>query len=205
MRTQYPNERVAIWILAGVIGLGVCSAEETKMTDRKNMGGEAATVEPIDIGSSKQLFMDHRFMERQEGVTLCMNPPIKAEPVLLPETDIESHKVGGYCQIIRMQDEWWMYYNAMPMGKFEYDSSLKDGSGYMVCLATSKDGLAWKRKAVDLYNVQGGTRNNVVIPNAYGTLLVDPNETDGYRYWFLAQMEACSAWEEARGCSYHGG
>ena len=118
---------------------------------------------------------------------------------------VESHKTGGYCQILKMEDEWWMYYNAIPRGEFNYDSSRKDGSGYMVCLATSKDGLKWQRKDIDLYNVKGETRNNVVIPNAYGNLLVDPNETNGYRYWFLAHMEECSAWGEAQGCKYHSG
>jgi len=37
----------------------------------------ALAAEPIDVGHAKQLFIDDRFMESSEGVTLTMNPPVK--------------------------------------------------------------------------------------------------------------------------------
>lgn len=36
---------------------------------------------PIDVGHAKQLFIDERFIESSEGVTLTMNPPVKAPRV----------------------------------------------------------------------------------------------------------------------------
>jgi len=133
-----------------------------------------------------------------------MNSPVKEEPVLVAETAVESHKIGGYCQIVKMKDEWWMYYNAMPLGDFNYDASRADGTGYMVCLATSKDGLEWQRKNVSLYPIRG-KENNVVIPNAYGYMFDDPKKSDGYPYWFLTHMQECAVWKEADGCDYWDG
>jgi hypothetical protein len=161
--------------------------------------------EAIAVGSRKQLFIDDRFVRQQEGITFRAHPPARAEPVILPTTPVESHCVGGYVQVIEAEGGWRMYYGAIPSGDFSYDSSRKDGSGYMVCLATSADGLDWQREEIDLYDIQGSTRNNVVIPNAYGTLLVDSHQTDGCRYWFLAHMEDCAAWNEADGLAYHSG
>lgn len=37
----------------------------------------AVAAEPIDVGHAKQLFIDDRFIESSEGVTLTMNPPVK--------------------------------------------------------------------------------------------------------------------------------
>src|SRR3990170_1865345 len=104
----------------------------------------------IDVGSRKQLFIDTAFIARSEGIALAMNPPRKAEWVLVPETPIESMNINS-ARIVRMPDEWWMYYTAIPLGNFDYDPAKKDGSGYMICLATSEDGLTWKRKNVNLF------------------------------------------------------
>ena len=37
-----------------------------------------SNVQPIEIGSNKQLFIDQRFIESSTGVKLSMNPPVKA-------------------------------------------------------------------------------------------------------------------------------
>lgn len=161
------------------------------------------TVPPIAVGSQKQLFIDHKFIELEQGITLCANPALKAEAVLRPETAVESHNIGS-CQVIAMGKEWWMYYSAVPLGNMQYDPSRKDGAGYMVCLAVSPDGRNWRRRNVNLYDVRG-KENNVVIPNCYGSLLVDPKMTDGYRYWFPANMKQTSVWRQADGCDWTSG
>ena len=42
-----------------------------------------AAASAVDVGDSKQLFIDHRFIESFENVQLVVNPPVKRpEPVL---------------------------------------------------------------------------------------------------------------------------
>ncbi|MBI2438806.1 MAG: hypothetical protein HYV36_08365 [Lentisphaerae bacterium] len=158
----------------------------------------------IDVGARKQLFIDAALIARQEGIALAMNPPRKADMVLLPETPIESQCVSQ-SRIVRMPDEWWMYYTAIPLGNFDYDPAKKDGSGYMICLATSADGLTWKRKNVNLFTIQGSRNNNVVMPQVYGDILCDPNRSDGHPYWFLANLKETSVWKEGDGLQFHSG
>lgn len=163
------------------------------------------TTPAISVGSRKQLFIDNKFIEHQQNITLRINPPRKAEPVLVPATDIESHRVGCCCQIFRVGDEWQMIYTAIPKGPFDYDPSKKDGSGYMNCLAASRDGLHWERKNVNLFTIRGQKENNVVFPNAYGCVLVDPRQSGGFRYWYLAHTKQSQVWQESDGCEYHNG
>lgn len=158
----------------------------------------------IEISSRKQLFIDTAWIARQEGIALTLNPPRKAEMVLLPETPIESQCISC-SRIVRMGEAWWMYYTAIPLGSFDYDPAKKDGSGYMICLATSEDGLIWKRKNVNLYTIQGLRDNNVVMPQTYGDILCDPNVSDGYPYWFLANLKETSVWKEGDGLQFHSG
>ena len=40
--------------------------------------------EPIHVGGDKQLFIDHRFIEHSEQVTLRVNPPRKETVDLFP-------------------------------------------------------------------------------------------------------------------------
>ena len=45
----------------------------------------------IDVGSSKQLFVDEMFMESSTGVELVMNPPYQTrEPVLVLDESWET-------------------------------------------------------------------------------------------------------------------
>ncbi len=62
-----------------------------------------SNVLPIEIGFNKQLFIDHRFIESSYGVTLSMNVPTKMEPVLVAETQIEGHRIGGYSTVIEAE------------------------------------------------------------------------------------------------------
>ena len=56
----------------------------------------------IDVGSRKQLFIDHKFIESTEGVALTMNPPVRTGQVLITadapwEKDL---RVASYSTVI---------------------------------------------------------------------------------------------------------
>ena len=42
---------------------------------------------PIDIGNNKQLFIDQRFIQSSENVTLTSNPAQKLGPIFMSETN----------------------------------------------------------------------------------------------------------------------
>ena len=46
--------------------------------------------EPLSVGNRKQVFIDERFIESSEQVSIVMNPPTKLGPVILPENMWES-------------------------------------------------------------------------------------------------------------------
>ncbi len=56
----------------------------------------------LDVGSTKQLFIDHRFFEMVEGVTLTVNPARPTgEKVLVPDAPWEKDaKIGSYCTVV---------------------------------------------------------------------------------------------------------
>ena len=62
-------------------------------------------MQPIDIGSSKQLFVDDRFISTSNGVELTMNPPYQAaEPVVTvdaPWEDPSDTSFGIYSSVFR--------------------------------------------------------------------------------------------------------
>ena len=119
---------------------------------------------PTEIGSDKQLFIDQRFIESSYGVKLCMNPPVKADPVLVAETPVEGHRIGVFSTVIEADGRYLMYYDATltfakvagPDGAITY--------GQVICLAVSDDGISWQRENVGLHEVCGSRDNNVVLP-----------------------------------------
>ena len=150
---------------------------------------------PIEIGSNKQLFIDQRFIESSYGVKLSMNPPVKAEPVLVAETPIEGHRIGCYSIVLEADARYLMYYGAYP-------NSAKDDNGHMICLATSDDGITWQREKVGLYEVCGNRDNNVVLPGCGGTVFLDPNEHEGSRFWCVSNSKENTWWAESKGTIY---
>ncbi len=113
-------------------------------------------AQPIEIGSNKQLFIGQRSIESSTGVKLSMKPPVNAGPVLVAETPIEGHRIGGYSRVIEADGRYLMYYTAIP-------DLAGDDNGRMICLAANDDGIAWQREKVGLYEVCGNRDNNVVI------------------------------------------
>ena len=162
---------------------------------------------PIDVGNRKQLFIDDRFFARQEGITLRMNPPVKAEPVFGAEAPWEEDNIS-LATIVHADGEYRMYYEA----SFHVTESLSQAMNAKVateghtagvlCLALSEDGLSWRRPCLGRFDMFGGRDNNIVMPGGgQGTVFVDPNKTDGYPYWYFGRLFDNPWWDGAEGCS----
>ena len=144
----------------------------------------------IEIGTRKQLFIDQRFIQDSEDVSLTMNPPYMGEdPVLIPDRPWEV-RIGGYNTVIKEDGLFRMWYDFTPP---ENDPS---GITRGVAYAESNDGINWVKPDIGLVEICGNKNNNVVIPripNAPrgetegGTVLLDTNPDclpdERYKFW----------------------
>ena len=159
----------------------------------------------MDVGSRKQLFIDDRFIESQTGITLRMNPPAKAGPVLLQETDLETRGLG-FATVLEMDGRYLMYYRgnaapdvSVPRPRHHQDEVRQP----LMCLATSDDGVNWRREKVGLLEVNGSTDNNVVMRGCEGTVFIDPNRTNDCAFWWFGIIRSCTtSWDQAQGAVY---
>jgi len=150
-----------------------------------SLGAQAKNAAPIDVGGRKQLFIDHRFIESCHGIRLTVNPPVKKEIVLRPE----GQETGGMfwiSAVLEVDGEYLMYY-----GTWSARSTLVASARRVAVmhLARSKDGIRWERVPVGLFDVGQGKNNNIVMLGAWGTVFLDPNETDGCRFWMMGLVE----------------
>jgi len=83
--------------------------------------GLGASADPVDVGTRKQLFIDHRFIEKQEGITLQANPAEKLGLLLDPE----GKRFNGHIsRVIQDGDKARMYLGADRVQVLESDDAL---------------------------------------------------------------------------------
>ena len=152
------------------------------------------------VGTRKQLLFDRRFVESSAGVEFTVNPPLERIPVNVPS--LRGLHARHFLTVLDVDDRFWMYYHLRPDETRE-----RDCVNTMFCLAYSDDGIDWELAPVDQFEVEGLSRNNVVMPGVLGTPFLDPHETNGCRFWFAGTMGERTEppfWEEARD-TYFGG
>ena len=147
----------------------------------------------IDVGNRKQLFIDKRFIEPGHGLQLTANPPVKKELVLRPEGS-EKDSMFWISSVVEAKEGYLMYYATRP---YRPNREVKTGKPTMMHVARSKDGLHWERVHVGRFDVGQGKDNNIVMVGAWGTVFVDPKETDGYRFWVLGHLKRNEWWAES--------
>ena len=142
-------------------------------------------MQPIDIGSSKQLFVDDRFIATGNGVELVMNPPYQAtEPVVTvdaPWEDPSDTSFGIYSSVLREDDGRIRLWYHVRRAKEESELSLDQA---YVGYAESTDGIHFDKPELNLIDEGGSTVNNVVIPSKLGgsSVWIDPHAPPEERY-----------------------
>ena len=136
-------------------------------------------MQPITIGSSKQLFADEHFIASAEGVELVMNSPYQAhEPVVTADAPWENPSdtsLGIYSTVLKEEDGrirlWYHLRRANTKSKLSLDQAY---IGY----AESTDGVHFEKPELNLFEEGGSTTNNVVLPSKLGgsSVWIDPNE-----------------------------
>lgn len=119
--------------------------------------GLAADV--INLGSRRELFVDPFLIAKLDGVQLRMHEP-RREGVALKFDRPWEGGYSGYTTVIKDGALFRMYYRGLPVAG-------RDGSeSESVCYAESKDGIAWTKPNLGLFEVKGTRDNNVIWTNA---------------------------------------
>ena len=117
-------------------------------------------AQPLELGSHRELFVDHYLIDRLEGARLQLHHPRPAERVFTFDRPWEG-LYCGYETVLKDGDTFRLYYRGMPEAKHDFDTET-------TCVAESKDGVHWTRPKLSLYEVKGTGENNVVLARNRG-------------------------------------
>lgn len=130
----------------------------------------------VDIGTNKQLFLDHSLIDTSEGITFTMNPPTRTGQIVLKadapwEKALNGH-VSGYSSVIKEGDKIRLWYDVRFRGNVQ------------VAYAESHDGIHFTKPIVGKYLVEGSLDNNIVMPGRIGggAVWIDPMAPAEKRY-----------------------
>lgn len=116
--------------------------------------GEAA---PIDMGSRRELFVDHYLIDRLDSVRLVLNRPHDEGPVVRFDQPWEG-LFCGYCTILKDGDRFKAYYRGRPSAGADGDP------GEVYCLAESDDGIRWTKPQSTCSRFRGTKRTTSSWP-----------------------------------------
>ena len=103
----------------------------------------AQSAEPIDIGSRRELFVDHYLIERLDGVRLQLHRPLRREVVFRTDAPWEGNG-SAYQSVFQDGDRFRIYYRGGHHPNSKAYQTNKN-SWETLCLAESKDGIHWTR------------------------------------------------------------
>jgi len=112
-------------------------------------------MNPLNLRSRRELFIDPYLIERFEGAALRLHPPQPREIAL--SCDPWEGLAPGYPTVFQDKTRFRMYYRMMPAGWSE-DDDPRQMTGY----AESKDGIHWEKPALGLFEMNGSTANNTL-------------------------------------------
>ena len=120
--------------------------------------GVAPAADPVDIGTRRELFVDHFLIDKLAGARLQLHHPRREGPaVRFVDKPWEGH-LSGYVTVLKDGPLYRMYYRGR--------SELGRGDRNVVevtCVAESEDGIRWTKPALGLYEIHGTRENNVVL------------------------------------------
>ncbi len=125
------------------------------------------SLEVIDLGTRRELFVDHFLVEKLEGAHLELHHPVRKEVVLRFDRPWEG-LFCGYFTVLHDQPKgggkgggrYLFYYRGLPASrKGEADHR----GGEVTCVAESEDGIHFRRPSLGIYEVNGTRENNVIL------------------------------------------
>jgi len=120
----------------------------------------ATAAEPVDIGSRRELFVDHFLIEKLDGTELRLNRPVDRGSVLPFDKPWEG-AFCAYVTIIKAPDKYQMYYR----GHARTTGGDQD-KNQVTCYAESPDGITWTKPSLDLFPRGDHKTTNIVLADA---------------------------------------
>lgn len=112
-----------------------------------------ARAEFVDVGARRELFVDDRLIDRLTDLTVRLHEPRPGGVAIRYDLPHEDPRAGFYTTVLKDGDRFRMYYRgARPA---EHHS--------MTCYAESRDGIVWVKPELGLVEVDGSSRNNVIL------------------------------------------
>ena len=126
----------------------------------------ALSAGPIQVGTSKQVFIDGRFLGSQQGVELVVNRPrTTGEMLLLPEHPWESGWIGAYLSVIQEGGRVHLWYDSSDRAAIKDSKQGMTGVAYAY---SSDSGATWVKPKLGVIEYGGSTENNLVIKGING-------------------------------------
>lgn len=108
------------------------------------------------IGGRRELFVDRSLIASIRGADLRPGIPIDAGMAFAFDRPWEG-RFCAYTTIVKDEERMRAYYRGSP-------AAGQDGNeGEVTCCAESADGIRWTRPDLDLFEVRGARRNNVIL------------------------------------------
>ena len=118
-------------------------------------GAEAESETVRDLGSRRELFVDHYLIDEMKNVRLELNRPRNEGTVIRFDQPWEF-PFAGCPTVIRDGDKYHLIYRGM--------HGTGDGSDVeCTCYAESDDGINWVKPNLGLFEVKGTKENNVIL------------------------------------------
>ena len=119
-------------------------------------------MNPIDIGSRRELFVDPYLVDTLTDAQLHLHEPVRRETVFRVQEPLENACTGCY-NLVQADGKILVYYRGYhPTGKHE---DLPDGwaETQTANLLVSDDGIHFERPSLGLVDVEGSKDNNLII------------------------------------------
>ena len=147
-----PIERVR---LAAFLCLCVTTSVSGDSLVFDNFSGK---THPIELGTRRELFVDHFLIDKLEGLELQMGQP-KDEGVVFRYDQPWEGIYSGYGVMMKLAEgDFRYYYRGSPR---IIDTPRGKDVEKQNCIAFSKDGIHWERPRLDRHEVYGIRENNV--------------------------------------------
>lgn len=135
----------------------------------------ACAVDPIDIGSRRELFVDDFLTEKMTGkAEQRLHHPQPQEIVMTHDMPWEGSG-SGYHSIFKDGDKYRMYYKAWQLTVTPPGKVNTGEHPLFTCYAESDDGIHWRKPELGLFEFNGSKANNIVLaPGKMGATNPDP-------------------------------
>jgi hypothetical protein len=116
----------------------------------------ACSAQVVDIGSHRELFVDHYLLEDLKGARLELQKPVDRGTVVKYDKPWEG-AFSNYSTVIHDGAHYRLYYRGLPTAKRELVADT------VTCYAESPDGIHWTKPELGIVPLNGSKRNNVVL------------------------------------------